>query len=357
MPDFLLFASALLLVSLGLVMVYSASSVMAMAETGDPLHYVKRQLVGVIVGTVAMLFLMQIDYRIYQRLANVGVALAYLLLVVVLIQGAEIGGSRRWLNLGLVNLQPSELSKLALVNFIAAYAASRPHDMKRFWRGLVPPLMVTAVFFALIMLEPDFGTAASITGTALIMLFACGARVLHLFGVGAAAVPLLGVMVWREPYRMERILSFRDPWADPMDTGWNIIQSLLAIGTGGLFGLGLGSSRQKFFYLPEQHTDFIFAILSEELGFLGSSVTVLLFFLLAWRGFRIALRAPDLFGCFMAVGITSMIILQAVLNIGVVSGILPVTGVTLPFISFGSSSLVVSLAGVGILLNISKRIR
>jgi len=357
MPDFLLFASALLLVSLGLVMVYSASSVMAMAETGDPLHYVKRQLVGVIVGTVAMLFLMQIDYRIYQRLANVGVALAYLLLVVVLIQGAEIGGSRRWINLGLVNLQPSELSKLALVNFIAAYAASRPHDMKRFWRGLVPPLMVTAVFFALIMLEPDFGTAASITGTALIMLFACGARVLHLFGVGAAAVPLLGVMVWREPYRMERILSFRDPWADPMDTGWNIIQSLLAIGTGGLFGLGLGSSRQKFFYLPEQHTDFIFAILSEELGFLGSSVTVLLFFLLAWRGFRIALRAPDLFGCFMAVGITSMIILQAVLNIGVVSGILPVTGVTLPFISFGSSSLVVSLAGVGILLNISKRIR
>lgn len=357
MPDFLLFASALLLVSLGLVMVYSASSVMAMAETGDPLHYVKRQLVGVIVGTVAMLFLMQIDYRIYQRLANVGVALAYLLLVVVLIQGAEIGGSRRWLNLGLVNLQPSELSKLALVNFIAAYAASRPHDMKRFWRGLVPPLMVTAVFFALIMLEPDFGTAASITGTALIMLFACGARVLHLFGVGAAAVPLLGVMVWREPYRMERILSFRDPWADPMNTGWNIIQSLLAIGTGGLFGLGLGSSRQKFFYLPEQHTDFIFAILSEELGFLGSSVTVLLFFLLAWRGFRIALRAPDLFGCFMAVGITSMIILQAVLNIGVVSGILPVTGVTLPFISFGSSSLVVSLAGVGILLNISKRIR
>ena len=258
MPDFLLFASALLLLSLGLVMVYSASSVMAMAETGDPLHYVKRQLVGVIVGTVAMLFLMQIDYRIYQRLANVGVALAYLLLVVVLIQGAEIGGSRRWLNLGLVNLQPSELSKLALVNFIAAYAASRPHDMKRFWRGLVPPLMVTAVFFALIMLEPDFGTAASITGTALIMLFACGARVLHLFGVGAAAVPLLGVMVWREPYRMERILSFRDPGLTD-EYGWNIIQSLLAIGTGGLFGWSLGSSRRSS--LPaEQHTDFIFAI-------------------------------------------------------------------------------------------------
>lgn len=355
MPDFLLFAAALLLVSMGLVMVYSASSVMAMAETGDPLHYLKRQLIGVVVGTIAMLMIMQIDYRVYQRIAIAGVAVAYLLLIVVLSQGTEVAGSKRWINLGLINLQPSELSKLALVNFIAAYAASRPQEMKRFWRGLMPPLLVTAGFFGLIMLEPDFGTAASMAGTAVIMLFACGARILHLGLMASMALPLLGVMIWLEPYRMERILSFVDPWADPMNTGWNIIQSLLAIGSGGLFGLGLGSSRQKFFYLPEQHTDFIFAILSEELGLLGGTITVLLFFLLAWRGFRIALRAPDLFGCFLAVGITSMIILQAVLNIGVVSGVLPVTGLTLPFISFGSSSLVVSLAGVGILLNISKR--
>mgnify|MGYP001036907657 CR=1 FL=1 len=357
MPDLLLFAAALLLVSLGLVMVFSASSVMAMAETGDPFHYLKRQLVGVVVGMIGMLVIMQIDYRIYQRFAILGVAIAYILLITVLAVGTDISGSRRWINLGIINLQPSELAKLALVNFVAAYAASHPQEMKSFWRGVVPPLLVTAGFFGLIILEPDFGTAVSMAGTAIVMLFACGARFVHLFLLALMAIPLFGAIIWLEPYRMERILSFLDPWADPMNTGWNIIQSLLAIGSGGLFGLGLGSSRQKFFYLPEQHTDFIFAILGEELGFLGSIITLLLFFLLAWRGFRIALRAPDLFGCFMAVGVTSMIILQAVLNIGVVSGILPVTGVTLPFISYGSSSMVVTLASVGVLLNISKHCR
>lgn len=356
MPDLVLFAAALLLVSLGLVMVFSASSVMAMSETGDQFHYLKRQLMGVVVGTIAMLVIMQIDYHIYQRVAILGVVIAYILLAAVLILGTEISGSRRWINLRVINLQPSEIAKLALVNFIAAYAASHPQSMKNFWKGVIPPVAVTAGFFGLIILEPDFGTAVSMAGTVVIMLFACGTRLLHLFVLAGMAIPLFGVMVWLEPYRMERILSFLDPWADPMNTGWNIIQSLLAIGSGGLFGLGLGSSRQKFFYLPEQHTDFIFAILGEELGFLGTAVTLLLFFLLAWRGFRIALRANDLFGCFMAVGITSMIILQAVLNIGVVSGMLPVTGVTLPFISFGSSSMVITLAGVGILLNISKQI-
>lgn len=357
MPDLLLFAAALLLVSLGLVMVFSASSVLAMAEIGDPFYYLKRQLIGVAVGMMAMLVIMQIDYHIYQRFAILGVAIAYILLIAVLVVGTEISGSRRWINLRIINLQPSELAKLALVNFIAAFAASRPQKMKSFWKGIMPPVLVTAGFFGLIILEPDFGTAVSMAGTAAIMLFACGTRILHLFLLAAMAVPVFGAMVWLEPYRMERILSFLNPWADPMNTGWNIIQSLLAIGSGGLFGLGLGSSRQKFFYLPEQHTDFIFAILAEELGLLGTVVTLFLFFVLAWRGFRIALRATDLFGCFLAVGTVSMIILQAVLNIGVVSGILPVTGVTLPFVSFGSSSMVITLAGVGILLNISKQIK
>ncbi|NMB46287.1 MAG: putative lipid II flippase FtsW [Firmicutes bacterium] len=357
MPDLILFAAALLLVSLGLVMVFSSSSVLAMAETGDAFFYLKRQLIGVAVGMIAMLVIMQIDYHIYQRFAILAVVVAYILLIAVLVIGTDISGSRRWINLRVINLQPSELAKLALVNFVAAYAASRPHEMKNFWKGVATPLLVAAVFFGLIILEPDFGTAISMAGTAVIMLFACGARLGHLVLVGIMSLPLFGAMIWLEPYRMERILSFLDPWADPMNTGWNIIQSLLAIGSGGLFGLGLGSSRQKFFYLPEQHTDFIFAILGEELGFLGSIVTLVLFFVLAWRGFRIALRSPDLFGCFLAVGITSMIILQAILNIGVVSGILPVTGVTLPLISFGSSSMVVTLAGVGILLNISKQTR
>ncbi len=357
MPDLLLFAAALLLVSLGLVMVYSASSVMALAETGDPLYYLKRQMIGMTLGTIAMLVIMQIDYRIYQRVAILGVAVAYGLLAAVLVVGAEISGSRRWIDLGVFNLQPSEVSKLALVNFIAAFAASRPQAMKSLWKGLLPPLVVTAGFFGLVLLEPDFGTGVSMVGTAMVMLFACGARISHLVILTLLSIPLLGVLIWLEPYRLERILSFLDPWADPMNTGWNIIQSLLAIGSGGLFGLGLGSSRQKFFYLPEQHTDFIFAIIAEELGFLGSLAVLCLFFLLAWRGFRVAMRAPDLFGSYLAVGITSMIVVQAVLNIGVVSGVLPVTGVTLPFISFGSSSLVVNLAGVGVLLNISRRTR
>ncbi|NLK08098.1 MAG: putative lipid II flippase FtsW [Firmicutes bacterium] len=354
MPDVLLFAAAFLLVGIGLIMVYSASSVMALAETGDSLHYLKRQLVGVVVGVIAMIVVMRVDYRLYQKVAILGVAVAYVLLVVVLLQGTKIAGSRRWINLGIINLQPSELAKLALVNFTAAFAASRPQDMRRFWKGLMWPLAVTGGFFVLIMLEPDFGTAVSMAGTSVVLLFACGVQASHIVGIGALALPLLGVIIWLEPYRLERILSFMDPWADPMNTGWNIIQSLLAIGSGGLFGLGLGSSRQKFFYLPEQHTDFIFAILSEELGLLGGLITLLLFFLLAWRGYRTALKAPDLFGCFLAVGITTMITLQAVLNMGVVSGILPVTGLTLPFISFGSSSLVVTLIGIGILLNISK---
>lgn len=357
MPDLVLFGTTLLLMTIGLIMVFSASSVMALAQTGDPYYYLKRQLLGVIVGTVGMLVVMRIDYRIYQRFANLGVAGACVLLILVLLMGAEISGSRRWINLGVVNVQPSELSKLAIVNFIAAYAAFRKQEIRSFLKGFLPPLLLVGINFGLIMLEPDFGTAVAIFGTAMLMLFASGARFLHLVAVGLLGIPAFGVLVWLEPYRMERILAFVNPWADPTDTGWNIIQSLLAIGSGGLFGLGLGNSRQKFFYLPEQHTDFIFSILGEELGFLGGIVVIFLIFLFAWRGLRIALRAPDFYGCILAVGITSMIVLQAILNIGVVTGSLPVTGMTLPFISFGSSSLVVSMVGVGILLNISQQIK
>ena len=215
--------------------------------------------------------------------------------------------------------------------------------------------MITAIQFVLIMLEPDFGTGVALVFSVLVVLFAGGVHLGQLTMVGMMAAPVMVYFLMMKEYRVRRLFAFLDPWSDPTDTGWNVIQSLLAIGSGGLFGLGLGKSKQKFSYLPEHHTDFIFAILCEELGFLGGLFVVILYFIVAWRGLRIAMRAPDLYGTLLAIGITSMIAFQALLNIGVVTGSLPVTGIPLPFISHGGSSLLMSLAGVGILLNISRQ--
>lgn len=343
------------LLVIGLVMVMSASSVTSHLEYGDPYAYAKRQLLWAFIGLVAMGVLSRMPYQMLQPLALPGLLLSVLLLVVVLVAGAEAGGSRRWLAIGGLNLQPSELAKVALVNYLAAFAAARQGDIEHFWRGLLPALAVAAVPVGLIFLEPDFGTAACLLATAILVIFAAGARIGHLVAIGLAVLPVAGFLVWSEPYRWRRIMAFIDPWSDKMDSGWNVIQSLLAIGSGGLFGLGLGEGRQKYLYVPEQHTDFIFAILGEELGFIGAGLVVFLFFVVAWRGYRAALQAPDLFGCLLAAGLTSMIVFQALLNIGVVTGSLPVTGITLPFISFGGSSLVMTLASVGILLNISRQ--
>src|SRR5690606_6642229 len=246
--------------------------------------------------------------------------------------GSEAGGSRAWLYVAGIRFQPAELVKLAVVNFIAAYVAYRRDGMRRFWSGLIPPLAVVGLIFGLIMLQPDFGTGIALVGTAVIMLFAAGVNLGHLVGIGLAGLPVLAALVYTRPYR------------------WRRIPSLLAIGSGGLFGLGLGAGRQKFAYLPEQHTDFIFSVLGEELGFVGTMTVVALFFVIAWRGYRVALLAPDLYGSMLAVGLTSMLVFQAMLNIGVATGSLPVTGITLPFGRFGSTSVVVCLAAVGVLL-------
>ncbi len=356
-PDLMLFFVVILILSIGVVMVFSSSSVTSLRETGDAYHYLKRQLVAVVIGLLALFLTMRIDYVVYKRTAILGVAISYVLLILVLVVGREIYGSKRWIDLGFINLQPSELAKLALINFAAAYASVRREKLKLFWKGFVPPLALVMVAFGLIMLEPDFGTSVAVFADVMIVLFAAGARIAHFALIAAMGVPAFGVMVYLEPYRMERILAFLNPWADPADSGWNVIQSLLAIGSGGLFGLGLGSGRQKYFYLPEQHTDFIFAVLAEELGFIGAVTVVILFAAFVWRGLRIALYAPDLYGSLLAVGITGMIGLQALLNIGVVSGSLPVTGMTLPLLSYGGSSLVITLAGIGVLLNISRSCR
>lgn len=354
MPDVVLFFAVVCLLCIGVVMVFSASSIVAMRETGDAHYYLKRQLFAAVVGLGVMLVTMKVDYGLYKRVAKLGVFVAYVLLVLVLVIGREVYGSKRWINLGVINLQASEVAKLALINFTAAWCSVKREEIKFFWKGFFPPLVLAGGAFLLIMLEPDFGTSIAIMLDVLLVLFAGGARFRHFVGIGLAAVPAFAALIYAEPYRMERIFAFIDPWADPADSGWNIIQSLLAIGSGGLFGLGLGNSRQKYFYLPERHTDFIFAVLAEELGFAGSAVVLLLFLIFVWRGIRIALLAPDIYGSLLAVGITGMVGMQALLNIGVVSGSLPVTGITLPFLSYGGSSLVITLAGVGVLLNISQ---
>ncbi|BAS27708.1 putative lipid II flippase FtsW [Limnochorda pilosa] len=355
--DLPLLAVSLVLLGVGLVAVFSASSVSSLVERHDATYYFKRQLLWTVAGLAAMWVMSRVDYHRLRGLALPALAVSVAGLVLVLLVGHEIGGSRRWIDLGLLNVQPSELFKLSVILFLAAYLSAAGPRVQEFVRGLVPGLAVTGLGFLLILAEPDFGTAVAMAATAAVLFFAGGARLAHLAALGAAALPGLAYLIWAEPYRMRRLLAFVDPWADPLDSGWNVIQSLLAIGSGGVFGVGLGQSRQKFAYLPEQHTDFIFAILSEEFGLLGSLLVVGLFFVLAWRGYRLALKAPDLYGSLLAVGITTMIVFQALLNVGVVTAVLPVTGITLPFISFGGSSLLITLTGVGILLNISRQVR
>lgn len=354
-PDLLAFISVIVLLSLGLVMVFSASSVMGLADFGNPYHYVQRQTILALVGLVLLFILMRVDYHIFKPLALPGLFVSFVLLVAVLFVGKGTGGATRWIRLPGFNLQPSEVAKLVMVNYVAVYLSNKRENTRKFIKGLLPILLITAAQFVLIMLEPDFGTGAALIFTVLVMLFAGGVHLGQLASIGVLSSPALIYLVTMKEYRMKRLFAFVDPWSDPTDTGWNVIQSLLAIGSGGLFGLGLGKSRQKFSYLPEHHTDFIFAILCEELGFLGGLTVLIFFFIIAWRGLRIAMRAPDLYGTLLAIGITSMIAFQAMLNIGVVSGSLPVTGIPLPFISHGGSSLLMSLAGVGILLNISKQ--
>lgn len=355
-PDMAILFSALILLGIGLVMVFSASAVKSMVLYGDRFYYLKRQLAWAAISIAAMLFAMNFDYRHLKRLAPLILLGGLGLLVVVLIPG--IGrvahGARRWIGVGSLGVQPSEVMKLAFVIFLAASMSAKGKKMRAFTTGVIPYVALCGVVFALILKQPDLGTAVAIASTAGIMLFAAGVRISHLLLLAISAVPVLYWAVTSEEYRLRRFLAFLDPWSDLQDTGYHIVQSLYALGSGGPFGVGLGWSRQKFFYLPEQHTDFIFAILGEEFGFLGTSTLILLFFFFAWRGYRVALNAPDAFGSLLACGITTMIALQAVINIAVVTATIPITGIPLPFLSSGGSSLLFTMTGVGILLNISR---
>lgn len=354
--DLVIFFVVILLLSLGTVMVFSASSVKAELQFGDAYYYLKRQFLWALLGIGAMVVLQKFDYWHWKRLAQPIFFISILLLALVLFEGVgEVAhGSRRWIGVGPLSFQPSEAAKLAAVIFFAHSFSEGREKISRFFQGIVPNLAWLGLIFGLILLQPDLGTAIAIGGTFFVLLFVSGVRLSHLIFVGLTSLPAVTWMIFSEEYRRRRFLAFLNPQEDPLGSGYHIIQSLYALGSGGLFGLGLGRSRQKLFYLPEQHTDFIFSILGEELGFIGALTLIALFFLFAWRGYRIAVTAPDTFSSLLAAGVTTMIILQTIINLGVVTSTLPITGIPLPMISYGGSSLLFTLSGIGILLNISK---
>ena len=340
-------------------MVYSASAVWASYKMGDSFFFAKRQLLFAGLGVIAMFFIMKIDYWVWRTYSKVILLICFVLLILVLIPGIGLvrGGARSWIGIGAFSIQPSEFMKFAMIIFLAKFLSEKQKVITSFKRGLLPSLSFVFVAFGMIMLQPDLGTGTVMVGTCIVMIFVSGARIFHFAMLGLIGVAGFVGLIASAPYRIKRITSYLDPWSDPLGSGFQIIHSLLAIGPGGLFGLGLGQSRQKFLYLPEPQTDFIFAILSEELGFIGGSFVLLLFSLLLWRGIRVALGAPDLYGTFLAVGIVAMIAIQVMINIGVVTGLMPVTGITLPFLSYGGSSLTLMLMAVGVLLNISRHSR
>lgn len=357
-PDYIILFVVITLMTIGLIMILSASSIRAQTLYDDSYYLFKHQLVWSLFGIAGLTIFMNIDYHIYQRYARLIMLLTVLGLMLVLIPGIGhiAGGSRRWIGIGSLQVQPSELAKLGVVIYLSYYFSRKKDKINFFFNGVLPPVIILGLVFGLILMEPDLGTGVTIAGTIFVMLFAAGARISHLTALVFSGIPLLFYFIMSEDYRRERLFSFLDPWADPLDTGYHIIQSLLALGSGGIFGVGLGNSKQKFLYLPEPGTDFIFAVLGEELGLIGTITVLGLFFLFAWRGLKIASLVPDMFGSMLAVGITIMVILQAIVNIGVVTASMPITGITLPFISYGGTSLTIMLSGVGILLNISRQV-
>lgn len=347
----------ILLIVLGLITLFSATYYQRTAS-GDPLSAVKKQLFGIGLGAAACVFLSNVPYRFFRRtkvmLTLLGASALLLILVIIPGIGVSINGSRRWLNFLGLSMQPSEFAKYAMVIFMAGALDRRGEEIHRFFTGVVPLLIVPGVMFLLILEQPNLSTGGSILICALLMLFSAGLRKRHMALLGVSGLALGAFYAWSAPYRRERLLSFRDPFAKMSDEGYQLSQSLIALGSGGLFGMGLGQGRQKFAYLPYPESDFIFAIVGEDFGLAGCTAVVLLFCAFVFAGLRVALSCRDRYGCLLASGITSMIGLQAFINMGVVTGIMPTTGLPLPFFSAGGTSVTMIMAAVGILLNISR---
>jgi len=354
-PDFMLLAVILILLTIGVVMVYSSSYIWADYKFGDQFYHLKRQLLFAGAGIVSMFLFMYIPYSTWKKYAKIILITCFILLVLVLIPGIGMvrGGAQSWIGIGAFSVQPSEFMKLGLIIFLASILADHQKYITSFKKGFFPSILLIFTAFGLIMLQPDLGTGMVLVLTCMMMIFIAGARLSHFFGLAAIGLVGFVLLIASAPYRINRITAFLNPWEDPLGDGFQIIQSLYAIGPGGLMGLGLGNSLQKYFYLPEPQTDFIFAVIGEEMGFIGGTFIIVLFAFLLWRGIKVSLHAPDLFGRFLAIGITAMLAIQAMINISVVIGLIPVTGITLPFLSYGGSSLTLTLCSVGVLLNIS----
>lgn len=354
--DWLLLIGIIIISLFGLLMIYSASYVWAEYKFSDPYKFVKTQALFLIVGYILMYFMLKIPYTKYLKYSNIIFGICFVLLILVLIPGIGTvrNGSRSWFGIGGFGIQPSEFTKLGMIMFTSKYLAFNEKELSDIKRGVLPILGVLILVFGLIMLQPDFGTGVIIVVSIVVLLFVSGVKMGFFIKIGIVGILGVVVLIIMAPYRMKRIVSFLNPWSDPLGSGFQIIQSLYAIGPGGLLGLGLGNSIQKHFYLPEPQTDFIFAIISEEFGFLGVLIVASLFILMIYRGFHIAIHCENKFGKYLAFGITFQLAFQALLNLMVVVGLIPVTGVTLPFLSYGGSSLLITLISMSILLNISK---
>ena len=354
--DYPLFITVILLATFGIIMIYSASNIWALYKFNDAFKFVKHQGLFFIIGLFLLVFISRVKYTKYYEKANIILFTVLILLILVIIPGIGTvrNGSRSWFGIGSFGLQPSEAAKIALIIFTSKYLVNNERNLKDIKKGLLPILGVIFLVFGLIMLQPDFGTGVIIVISTIGLLFIGGVNFKFFIRLGILGVIGVVVLILIAPYRLERILSFLNPWSDPLGSGFQIIQSLYAIGPGGLFGYGFLNSRQKHFYLPEPQTDFIFSIISEEFGFIGVLIVKSLFLIVIVRGFKIARKSDELFGKYLAFGITFQIAFQAILNLMVVVGLIPVTGVTLPFLSYGGSSLLITLCSIGILLNISR---
>lgn len=354
--DYVLLTAILILLLIGLVMVFSASSIWADYKLGDSLFYVKRQLLFSVVGLIGIWFMLKIPYYRWLNSSVLIYVVCVLLLIALFIPGVGMvrGGAKSWIGVGAFSIQPSEFMKLGLILLFAHILPKKQHQLHSVTSGFLPMLLLIFIPFGLMMLQPDLGTGLVFVLTGMLMLFIAGSNIKHFISLGVLGIGGLAGLIISAPYRINRIKAFLNPWEDPLGDGFQIIQSLYAIGPGGLMGLGLGNSMQKYFYLPEPQTDFIFSVIAEELGLIGGTFILFLFFVIVWRGVLIAIHSQDLSATLLAFGITSMIMIQVMINISVVIGLIPVTGITLPLLSYGGSSLTLTLISLGLLLNLSR---
>ncbi len=356
--DFYFLITVFALLAMGLMMVMSASSESARNASytgGDAYYFIKRQALWAVISIIAMLCLSVFDYHKLVKWSGVILIITYVLLVMVLVAGTEVNGGQRWLRFGPIQFQPSEAAKVAVILYLAGAIANNKKYISTFKRGLLPNLIVIGITAALLIVQPHFSATLLIVAVGIVMLFVGGVDWKQLAAMGTVGAIGAVALVFSSPYRRERVFSFTDPFADPSDSGYQVVQSLYAIGSGGLFGVGLGQSRQKFSYIPEPQNDFIFAILCEETGFVGALFVTLVFAFLVYRGIKIAMNARDKEGSLIAIGITFLVALQVIMNIAVVTSAMPVTGIPLPFFSYGGTSLLIMMSCMGIMLNISRQ--